>query len=100
MYQQIMETIYETRAQYSHEANEALKEVGKTAISGSPIVLMGNSPLVRAYYDKQAKISALNELLEKIANIPEDTEEVKHNPFCNDIIRDVQGNEVARAKEV
>jgi len=64
------------RGEYAYEQNETLKRIGKSALEGMPIL---NTDLAIAYYEAKAKVSVLDELLEKIANTPEDIGEVKHN---------------------
>lgn len=93
---EILVTIHNMRGEYAHKASEDLKRIGKAALGGAVVSL--NPSCSRSYYEAQAKVSVLDELLEKIANSPDDTGEVKHNPFCNVVIRDAQGNEIARAK--
>jgi hypothetical protein len=58
------EAMQEMRAKYAHEQDESLKRIGKTALDGTPI--MRNSDLAVAYYQAQAKVAVLDELLEKI----------------------------------
>ena len=95
---QILVEIHEMRGEYAHKMNEELKRIGKMALEGAQINL---HPMhTKAYYDSQAKVMVLDELLEKIANTSEDTSKSKHNPFCNEVIRDAEGNEIARAKGV
>ena len=74
---EILVAIHNMRGEYAHKANEDLKRIGKTALGGAP--MLQNSALAIAYYEAQAKVSVLDELLEKIANTPDDTGEVKHN---------------------
>jgi|ERR1700724_66740 len=90
---EILVAIHNMRGEYAHKASEDLKRIGKTALGGTPI--MPTSTLAVSYYESQAKVSVLDELLEKIDKTPDET---KHNPFCNHSIYDSQGNEIARAK--
>ena len=91
---EILVAIHNMRGEYAHEHNEALKRIGKAALEGAQD-LKHNESLALAYYEAKAKVSVLDELLEKIANTPEDTGEVKHNHS----IYGAQGNEIARAKQ-
>jgi hypothetical protein len=95
---QILIEIHEMRGEYAHKMSEDLKRIGKAALGGVIFLGIADSPLTRSYREAQAKVSVLDELLEKIANTPEDTGNPKSNPFCNDIIRDADGNEIARAR--
>jgi hypothetical protein len=63
----VTEVISDMRAKYAHKAGEDLKRIGKQALGGSLLPpMMGNSALAIAYYQAQAKVSVLDELLEKI----------------------------------
>lgn len=95
---EILVAIHNMRGEYAHKMNEALMKVGKNAIEGSPLAFLATPNLERSYHSAKAKVAVLDELLEKIDNTPDDTGELKHNPFCNEVIRDAQGNEIARAK--
>jgi CRISPR/Cas system CSM-associated protein Csm2 small subunit len=95
---EILVAIHNMRGEYAHKMNETLMKVGKNTIEGSLLAPLFAPNLERDYRDAKAKVSVLDELLEKIDNTPEDTGDTKHNPFCNDVIRDAQGNEIARAK--
>lgn len=61
---QILIEIHELRGEYAHKMSEELKRIGKMAIEGAQINL--NPMHTRAYYESQAKVSVLDELLEKI----------------------------------
>ncbi len=63
---EILVTIHNMRGEYAHEQNESLKRIGKVALEGAPI--MRNTDLAVAYYEAQAKVVILDELLEKIAS--------------------------------
>jgi hypothetical protein len=97
---EILVAIHDMRGEYAHEMNESLMKVGKNVIEGSLLAPLATPNLTKSYYQAQAKVSVLDELLEKIANTPDNTGEVKHNPFCNEVIRDAQGNEIARARGI
>lgn len=93
---EILVAIHNMRGEYAHKSGEELKRIGKLALGGAVVSL--NPSCSKSYYEAQAKVSVLDELLEKIGNTPEDAGTSKHNPFCNDVIRDAQGNEIARAR--
>lgn len=62
---EILIEIHELRGEYAYKMNEELKRIGKMAIEGAQINL---HPMhTRTYYESQAKVAALDELLEKIA---------------------------------
>ena|SRR2546430_13540511 len=69
---EILVAIHNMRGEYAHEQSAALMRIGKTALEGSQD-LKRNESLALAYYQAQAKVSVLDELLEKIANTPDDT---------------------------
>jgi hypothetical protein len=60
----VTDVISDMRAKCAHESGEALKRIGKTALGGVPI--MPASTLAVTYHEAQAKVSVLDELLEKI----------------------------------
>jgi hypothetical protein len=80
---EILVTIHEMRGEYAYKSNEELKRIGKMALEGAPIYL--NMGYTRAYYEAHAKLSVLDELLEKIVNTPDDDGKVKSNSFFVDI---------------
>jgi hypothetical protein len=92
---QVRNIIINMLGKHAYEARKALIMVGEAAIEGER-----DNASILAYHEAQAKVFVLDELLEKIANTPNDTGEVKHNPFCNHSIYDSTGNEIARAKRM
>jgi hypothetical protein len=73
----ILVIIHEMRDQQAHKIGEELKRIGKAALGGTIFLGISDPPLARSYREAQAKVSVLDELLEKIANTPEDTGEAK-----------------------
>jgi hypothetical protein len=66
---QIIDAIQDMLGKYAHEARKALIRIGEATIEGE----RDNASIV-AYHEAQAKVYVLGELLEKIANAPDDTQ--------------------------
>lgn len=92
---EILATAHEMRGEYARKQKDALMRVGRAVIEEE-----SSKSYIQAYHEAQAKVLVLDELLEKITKTPEDADNPKSNPLCNDVIRDAEGNEIAIAKGV
>jgi hypothetical protein len=91
---EILVAIHNMRGEYAHKTNEDLKRIGKAALEGAQVSL--NPSFTRAYYEAQAKVAVLDELLEKIDNTLEDTgTPAEEKKLCtNQWLRDLTEGEV------